>query len=96
MYINGQNLGEEIQTVEVDVEKLPEVSVAIAEDTSSVDPERKAYGIQLRDEINKERIKTGLTPLLLPGQQPPAPKKDNFAIGVIALLVIVYLLLSKS
>jgi hypothetical protein len=94
MYINSQNLGEEVQTVEVDTEKLPEVSVAVAEDTSSIDPEREAYGIQLRDEINKERIKTGLTPLLLPGQQPPAPK-DNFSIGVIALLVIAFLLLSK-
>ena len=94
MYINAQNLGEEVQTVEADMEKLPEVSVAIVED-SSVDPEREAYGIQLRDEINKERVKTGLTPLLLPGQQ-PLHKEDNFAIGVIALLVITFLLLSKS
>ena len=97
MYITGKNLGEEVETeaVEVDLEKVPEVSEAVAETTSESGPEREAYGIQLRDEINKERIKTGLAPLLLPGQQPPAPKEDNFAIGAIALLVIAFLLLSK-
>lgn len=101
MYITGQNFGEEVKsetinvdTVEVDTEKLPEVSEAI-EEISSPEPERKAYGIQLRDEINKERAKTGLPPLLIPGQKLPAPKKDNFAIGAIALLVIAFLLLSK-
>jgi hypothetical protein len=55
-------------------------------------------GTSLRDEINKVRVSVKITPLVPPDEYipPPPPEKENFAIGGIALLVILFLLLSKS
>lgn len=97
MYVTNQNFGEEVKTepVEVTVEMPDVTEVETVDEDTSPDPDRVAYSVQLRDEINKERAKTGLTPLLLPGQKPPAAKKDNLMVGAIALLVIILLLKSS-
>lgn len=63
---------------------------------SSTEPSSETYGIQVKHEINRERIKAGLDPLPSEASPLPPPPRDNFAIGGISLLVIVFLLLSNS
>ena len=62
------------------------------------EPAAAAYVEHVRAEINAERIKAGLPPLVPHSQlpPPPPPPEDNYAIGGIALLIIVYLLLFRS
>ena len=76
-----------------------ETITAVAKLTRTViEPAADAYAIHARAEINEERIKAGLPPLQRTGHilPPPPPEKENFAIGGIALLVIVFLVLFKS
>jgi hypothetical protein len=69
---------------------------------SAAEPALEAYSIHMRNELNKERLKAGLPPLLPRGAmgvpQPPPEKivieKETFTIGGIALAVIIFLLIS--
>lgn len=57
------------------------------------DPSRVQYGQQARDRINIELAKVGVDPIPVPGQVRKA-HKDNWGIGIISLLVILFLILS--
>jgi hypothetical protein len=74
------------------IEAVTKLTQAITE------PAAKAYVIHAQTEINEERIKAGLPPLRPAGSvpPPPPPEKENFAIGGIALLIIIFLVLFKS
>jgi hypothetical protein len=74
------------------IEAVAKLTYAITE------PAAKAYVIHAQTEINEERIKAGLPPLQPAGSvpPPPPPEKENFAIGGIALLIIIFLVLFKS
>jgi hypothetical protein len=98
MYIS--TLGQEDQEfIEPPRDSSAETIHAVADLTRAIaEPAAQAFAIHARTELNKERLKAGL-PILRPGRPlpppPPAPK-DNFVLGGIALLVIVYLLFFKS
>ena len=63
---------------------------------TTAEPETDTYGHQVKQEINMERAKAGLTEIPSEPQAEILPPRDNFAIGAISLLVIAFLLLSNS
>lgn len=95
MYVTTSELGQ----VDLPKSETAQNIEATAELTRAItEPAADAFAIHSRTEINKERIKAGL-PLLGTVYQLPPPlpqQEDNFAFGIIALLVIGYLIMSKS
>ena len=69
---------------------------------SASEPALQAYSMHMRNELNKERVKAGLPPLLPreamgppappPPPKPPAPPSETFTIGGIALVAIIILM----
>ena len=85
MHVIERKLGEE--TVESPVESPVEPVTGPASET---------YGLQVKHEINNERAKAGLPEIPSEDTPTPEPPKENFLIGGVSLLVILFLLLSNS
>ena len=91
---------------------LPKQATAIASDSAKIqtttetsdldqviDADEKNLGMELKNRINRVLVEVRIPTLLAPTEippPPPPPEKENFAYGGIALLVIIFLLLSKS
>ena len=67
--------------------------ISVEVDAEIQDPARVKFGQQARDRVNIELAKVGVDPIPVPGQT-RKPPEDNFAIGIISLLVILFLILS--
>jgi hypothetical protein len=72
---------------------LGQEDISVEVDAEIQDPSRVKFGQQARDRINIELAKVGVDPIPVPGQERKS-RKDNFGVGIISLLIILFLILS--